>query len=83
MAGADQPPYTLLRTELPDAATDPAVCDAVRELNAGYVLDFGEGDIGPGIVQKMPGFTPDSRVCPDSSSSTAKGRRSCGGSPRA
>ena len=51
------PAYTLLKTELPNAATDPAVCEAVRDLNAGYVLDFGEGDVGPGIVQKMPGFT--------------------------
>jgi len=51
------PAYTLLKTELPDAATDPAVCEAVRELDADYVLDFGEGDVGPGRVQKMPGFT--------------------------
>lgn len=51
------PAYTLLKTDLPRAASDPAVCEAVRALNAGFVLDFGEGDIGPGVVQKMPGFT--------------------------
>lgn len=51
------PAYTLLKQDLPAAATDPAVCQAVQELNAGYVLDFGEGDSGPGRVEKMPGFT--------------------------
>jgi len=49
--------YSLLKKQLPHAAADPAVCDAVRELGASYVLDFGEGDVGPGTVQKMPGFT--------------------------
>ncbi len=49
--------YTLLKTDLPRAAIDPAVCEAVQVLEAEFVLDFGEGDIGPGVVQKMPGFT--------------------------
>lgn len=49
--------YTLLKARLPEAAENPDVCAAVRELDAGYVLDFGEGDVGPGAVQKMAGFT--------------------------
>ena len=53
----NDPAYTLLKTDLREAATDPVVCDAVRALGAQYVLDFGEGDVGPGVVQKMPGFT--------------------------
>lgn len=52
------PAYTLLKTRLHDAATDPAVCDAVRALNAEYVLDFGIGSLNaPGTVEQMPGFT--------------------------
>ncbi|MHA7220756.1 DUF6541 family protein [Arthrobacter sp. RHLT1-20] len=38
----------LLYDRLRDAATDPAVCDAVRELNVGYVLDFGHHEVNFG-----------------------------------
>ena len=54
----NDPSYTLLKTRLHDAATDPEVCDAVRALNAEYVLDFGIGSLNaPGTVEQMPGFT--------------------------
>lgn len=51
--------YGLVKNRLHDAATDPEVCDAVRALDAQYVLDFGLGDqaTAPGTVQQMPGFT--------------------------
>lgn len=32
----------LIATSLVDARTDPAVCEAVHELNVGYVLDMGQ-----------------------------------------
>lgn len=51
------PAYTLLKMRLHEAATDPAVCEAVHDLDARYVLDFGIGDTGPGRVEPMPGFT--------------------------
>lgn len=35
----------LLYDHLRDAAADPAVCDAVRELGVGYVLDFGHQEV--------------------------------------
>ena len=35
----------LLYDHLRDAASDPAVCDAVRELEVGYVLDFGHQEV--------------------------------------
>ncbi|WP_417562173.1 DUF6541 family protein [Microbacterium sp.] len=50
------PDYALLAQKLRDAASDPAVCEAVDRLGVDYVLDFGLGDPGTGHV-KMPGFT--------------------------
>jgi hypothetical protein len=50
------PDYNLLAQNLRDAASDPAVCDAVDRLHVQYVLDFGPGDPGTGHV-KMPGMT--------------------------
>ncbi len=38
---AFDPPRRVVAERLRDAATDPAVCPAVRELGVGYVLDFG------------------------------------------
>lgn len=53
----ENPDYTLLKARLHDAATDPAVCDAVGAMRAGFVLDFGVGDEGFGRFEEMPGFT--------------------------
>lgn len=36
-----EPSHVLVNMHLNEAATDPAVCEAVRELGVGYVLDFG------------------------------------------
>lgn len=38
----------LLYDRLRDATADAAVCDAVRELNVGYVLDFGHHEVNFG-----------------------------------
>lgn len=38
----------LVYDHLRDARSDPAVCDAVRELNIGYVLDFGHREVNFG-----------------------------------
>ena len=43
--GAFPPGAQLLYDRLRDASTDPAVCDAVRELNVGFVLDFGHREV--------------------------------------
>jgi hypothetical protein len=43
--GAFPPSAQLLYDRLRDAATDPAVCEAVRELNVGFVLDFGHREV--------------------------------------
>jgi hypothetical protein len=64
------PPRQEVAAHLRDAATDPAVCPAVRALHLGYVLDFGTyylwgGDPGgrdkvfPGLdgLAAAPGFT--------------------------
>ena len=50
--------YSVLKTRLHDASTDPEVCEAVHALGAEYVLDFGIGTRNaPGTVEQMPGFT--------------------------
>lgn len=55
-------PFTLMAS-LRDAATDPAVCPAVRRLHARYALDFGDRTLpgvypAPGLrLQGVPGFT--------------------------
>ncbi|WP_024367821.1 DUF6541 family protein [Arthrobacter sp. TB 26] len=46
--GAIPPGTQLLYDRLRDATTDPAVCEAVRELNVGYVLDFGHHEVNFG-----------------------------------
>jgi hypothetical protein len=43
--GAIPPSAQLLYDRLRDATLDPAVCDAVRELKVGYVLDFGHREV--------------------------------------
>jgi hypothetical protein len=53
----ENPDYTVLKKRLKDAATSVVVCDAVRAMNAGFVLDFGLGDEGFGRFEEMPGFT--------------------------
>lgn len=51
------PAWTVVAGSLRDAAEDPAVCPAVGELgDPAYVLDFGEGESGPGRFV-MPGMT--------------------------
>ncbi|TNM68753.1 hypothetical protein FHN55_05950 [Streptomyces sp. NP160] len=71
----------LVASHLRDAATDPAVCEAVRRLHLGYALDFGwwhlwkrdpaERDLRyPGLedLATAPGFTAvDSEDGPDAS----------------
>lgn len=42
------PPMRVVDDELDDAATDPAVCDAVRELGVTHVLDFGSREVHGG-----------------------------------
>lgn len=53
----DDARYTLLKHRLKEVTSSNLVCEAVRGLGAGYVLDFGPGDEGFGRVEKMPGFT--------------------------
>lgn len=54
--GYRDPATTTLIESLRDAAIDPAVCDAVRELNALYVLDFGAQEVHGG-KNILPGIT--------------------------
>lgn len=59
--GAIPPGAQLLYDRLRDAKTDPAVCEAVRELNVGYVLDFGHhevnfGDERPAVYTGLDGL---------------------------
>jgi len=64
------PTLQIIYQRLADASTDPSVCQAVRELNLGYVLDFGPANRFvpafhakpldmPGLwdVAAKPGFT--------------------------
>ncbi|WP_269461803.1 DUF6541 family protein [Arthrobacter sp. SO5] len=46
--GEVPPGAQLLYDRLRDATTDPAVCDVVRELKVGYVLDFGHDEVNFG-----------------------------------
>ncbi len=56
-APPSSPEWTLLAQELRDAGTDPSVCEALASIGSpGYVLDFGEGEAGPGRFI-MPGTT--------------------------
>lgn len=49
--------WAVLAENLRDAGSDPQVCDALEAYgDAGYVLDFGEGDTTPGRWV-MPGMT--------------------------
>jgi len=48
--------FEVLRLELVDLASEPAVCEAVRRMGIDYVLDFGESAQGPGKWD-MPGLT--------------------------
>lgn len=52
----NDPAFLLLGERLSTDASDPAVCAAVRDLGAGYVLDFGPGDRNVGHVI-LPGLT--------------------------
>lgn len=50
-------PWGVLSQDLRDAATEPAVCDALAVYgDPEYVLDFGIGENGPGRY-KLPGMT--------------------------
>lgn len=46
--GAIPPAAQILYDRLRDATTDPTVCDAVRQLKVGYVLDFGHHEVNFG-----------------------------------
>lgn len=48
--------YRLLSGELVDLADEPLVCDAVDQVGADYVLDFGMSEKGAGR-EAMPGMT--------------------------
>lgn len=48
--------YATLWTSLRDVEDDPAVCSALEQFGARYVLDFGAGEVYPGRWI-MPGFT--------------------------
>ncbi|MBC3762890.1 DUF6541 family protein [Quadrisphaera oryzae] len=81
MTSTFTPARAVVAAHLRDAATDPSVCPAVRELHLGYVLDFGTyylwgGDPAdrdkryPGLLDlaTAPGFTAvDSEDGPDPS----------------
>ena len=54
--GYRDPATTTLIESLRDASTDPAVCEAARELNAFYVLDFGDREVHGG-ENVFPGIT--------------------------
>jgi len=41
-------PTVILMESLRDADTDPEVCEAIREANVGFVLDFGPREVHPG-----------------------------------
>lgn len=59
---SSDPDEIIINERLNRALTDPAVCDAVRELGVEYVLDFGRaaGDVGHGWefdgLQDYPGL---------------------------
>ena len=48
--------WAVLAADLRDAATDPAVCEAIDAYGADYVLDFGPGEASPGRYE-MAGMT--------------------------
>ncbi|MGW9627103.1 DUF6541 family protein [Microbacterium sp. NPDC055521] len=49
--------WDVIAEELRDVSTEPAVCDALASMGSpAYVLDFGEGELGPGRFV-MPGLT--------------------------
>ncbi len=51
--------WSVIQTDLRDAGTSPAVCDALAEYESpGYVLDFGIGEGTPGrfVLPGMTGF---------------------------
>jgi hypothetical protein len=41
---------------LDELRTRPSVCDAVRRLRLGYVVDFGHQSVDPGVTSTIPGL---------------------------